>query len=176
MVRLPRAADSRGIPVFERVFATKEAREAGRAQPVKLITIWFGTFTVYKADIGTNDACLAPSPQHVPVARVKSNLAHIISLIRSPSSPYYSPETQLMLITPPPIIESVLNSQVHEKFKLLGEPVKETDFWRKLEVAREYKQAVLDVGVQEGVVTLDLWKAIVDKSGGESDAQLLPFF
>jgi hypothetical protein len=162
--------------VFERVFATKEAREAGRAQPVKLITIWFGMYLVSCTDVGTNDACLAPSPQHVPVPRLKANLVHIISLLRSPSSPHYSPETQIMLITPPPIIESVLDAQVHDKFKLIGQPAQETDFWRKLEVAREYKQAVLDVGAQEGVVTLDLWKAIVDKSGGESDEQLLPFF
>lgn len=38
--------------MFEQVFATKEAREAGRAQPVKLITIWFGEFVAWcRADI-----------------------------------------------------------------------------------------------------------------------------
>ncbi|WWD16797.1 hypothetical protein CI109_101229 [Kwoniella shandongensis] len=153
------------IPVFEQVFATKEAREKGYAQNVKLITIW----------LGANDACLAPSPQHVPLEEYKSNLHRLISLIQSPDSAYYAPETKIVLINPPPMIESKwLDSRI-EKWESFGKEGPKPDQNRDAKVAKEYAEACKDVARETGVPVVDLWQAVVEAAGGEGDDQLDPY-
>ncbi|WVQ83514.1 hypothetical protein IAT38_005655 [Cryptococcus sp. DSM 104549] len=154
------------VPVFEQVFATKEARDQGKAQHVKLITIW----------LGANDACLSPSPQHVPLEAYKQNLNHIIDLLRTPTSPWYAPETKIVLINPPPIIESAwLNSRV-EKWKQFGSVGPEPDQNRDAGVTRQYAEGCKEVAKAKGLPVVDLWTAVVEAAGGEGDDQLAPYF
>ncbi|KAF8497248.1 hypothetical protein F5888DRAFT_1634708 [Russula emetica] len=60
---------------------------------VRLITIWFGV----------NDASLPGFTQHVPLSLISENLTTMVHVIRAPESQWYSPETRLLLIIPPPI-------------------------------------------------------------------------
>lgn len=52
---------------------------------------------------GANDATDPGDRQHVDISKYAENLHTIISLVTSPTSPYYSPETRVILITPPPV-------------------------------------------------------------------------
>ncbi|OXC65348.1 hypothetical protein AYX13_05591 [Cryptococcus neoformans] len=154
------------IPVFEQVFATKKDREQGGIQQVKLITIW----------LGANDACLASSPQHVPLDKYKSNVKHIVNLIRDPSSPYHSPETKIVLISPPPIIEAAWIESRLEKWKSFGCEGPEPEQNRDAKVTKQYAEGCKEVGAELGVPVVDFWTAIVEGAGGEKDEQLAPYF
>ncbi|OXG10085.1 GDSL Lipase/Acylhydrolase family protein [Cryptococcus neoformans Ze90-1] len=154
------------IPVFEQVFATKKDREQGGIQQVKLITIW----------LGANDACLPSSPQHVPLDKYKSNVKHIVNLIRDPSSPYHSPETKIVLISPPPIIEAAWIESRLEKWKSFGCEGPEPEQNRDAKVTKQYAEGCKEVGTELGVPVVDFWTAIVEAAGGEKDEQLAPYF
>ncbi|KAF8892562.1 SGNH hydrolase-type esterase domain-containing protein [Infundibulicybe gibba] len=78
------------IPVFKQCLAESGTPNVPK---VRLLVIWFGA----------NDACIKPSPQHVPLTRFISNLKHMVNLVQSPKSSYYSPSTRIILITPPPV-------------------------------------------------------------------------
>ncbi|KAK8861300.1 hypothetical protein IAR55_002119 [Kwoniella newhampshirensis] len=154
------------IPVFEQVFATKEAREKGLAQEVRLITIW----------LGANDACLPPTAQHVPIETYRANLHHLIAQVQSPSSAYHSPNTKIVLVNPPPIIEDAwLKSRV-EKWTDFGSQGPKPDQNRDAKVTRRYAEVCKEVAKETGVPVVDLWQAIVDAAGGEADDQLAPYF
>lgn len=116
---------------------------------MKLITIWFGA----------NDACALPSPQHVPLERFVVRLLEMIDVVQSPSSPYYSPETKLILITPPPI----------------NAAQRPWDEFRKLELSREYANAVKRVGAERHVPVLDIWTAFW-AAANENETALEKFF
>ncbi len=60
---------------------------------MRLLVIWFGA----------NDAAVPPKDQHVPLARYKANLAKLIWMVAAPESPRYSPDTRVILMTPPPV-------------------------------------------------------------------------
>ncbi|KAJ8699788.1 isoamyl acetate-hydrolyzing esterase [Pleurotus ostreatus] len=79
------------LPVFRQYLATVDERK--HAPRIRLLTIWFGA----------NDACIKPSPQHVPLDKFTENIRAIVQMITSPSSGYYSPDTKIILITPPPV-------------------------------------------------------------------------
>ncbi|TRM61794.1 SGNH hydrolase-type esterase domain-containing protein [Schizophyllum amplum] len=137
-----------GIPVFEQVFAKKP--EQAHAPKVRLLLIWFGA----------NDACIPPSPQHVPLPKFTSNLKHILSLVRSPDSPYHSPETKIVLVTPPPVNTLQRGVDLHAR-----DPPKELD--RLFEVTETYAEAVRAVGVEagEGVAVVDVFGALWERAG-----------
>ena len=78
------------------VFA--KASERQNVPKVQLLTIWFGA----------NDAVLTGEQQHVPLEQYKANLSKLIHMVRDPSSEYYSPETRIILFTPPPVLTHVL--------------------------------------------------------------------
>jgi len=80
-----------GLTVFKEIFSTKDKRT--NIPTVRLLTIWWGA----------NDATNPGDPQHVDISKYAENLHTIISLITSPTSPYYSPDTRIIVITPPPI-------------------------------------------------------------------------
>jgi len=107
---------------------------------VKLLTIWFGA----------NDAAVPPSPQHVPRDRYKANLSHMIQMVKSPTSAYYSPETRIILITPPPVNTKQWNRP---------------DNPRVFENTRSYAEAVKEVGKKEDVAVADIWTPIFDGAG-----------
>ncbi|KAF9570800.1 hypothetical protein EC968_001400 [Mortierella alpina] len=73
----------------------EESQSSSDRTKIEFLTLFFGA----------NDACLAPSPQHVDVARYERNLRALIEMVHSPASPTYSPETRIIVICPPPIDE-----------------------------------------------------------------------
>lgn len=109
---------------------------------VRLLTIWFGA----------NDACIPSSKQHVPLERFQNNLLQLIDMVKSPTSQWYSPETKILLITPPPI---------------------NTHQWtadRTFDNTAAYAQAVRDVGAKAGVPLVDAWQAIWNNASQDEQA------
>ncbi|KAH7889242.1 SGNH hydrolase-type esterase domain-containing protein [Phlebopus sp. FC_14] len=127
------------IPVFEQVFAKQH--EQHHVPKVQLLTIWYGA----------NDAAPPPSVQHVPRDRFKSNLCGLVNMVKSPASAYYSPDTRIILITPPPV---------------------NTHQWegRNFDETRSYADAVKEVGAEVGVPVADIWTEIFDAAGREEKA------
>jgi len=128
------------IPIFEQVLA-KQNEQPG-APKVQLLTIWFGA----------NDTALPPSSQHVPRDRFKANLVHLVNMVKSPASAYYSPDTRIILITPPPV-----NTYQWTKNRVFSE-------------AKSYAEAVKEVGVEVGVPVADVWTEIWDAAGHDERA------
>jgi isoamyl acetate esterase len=121
------------------------------------LTIWFGA----------NDACIPPSPQHVPLPKYKANLAHLIQMIKSPSSEHHSPETQIILITPPPI-------NTYQRGADLASRTPPQTLDRKFDITKSYADAVKEIGKNEGILVLDVWTAIFD-AAGRDEKQLEKF-
>ncbi|KAN0076895.1 SGNH hydrolase-type esterase domain containing protein [Tylopilus felleus] len=127
------------IPVFEQVLAKQH--EQRHVPKVQLLTIWFGA----------NDAAPPPSSQHVPRDRYKDNLVHLVNMIRSPTSAYYSPHTRIILITPPPVNTHQWTDRIFEETKL-------------------YAEAAKEVGAQVGVPVADVWTEIWEAAGRDERA------
>ncbi|KAK1232260.1 isoamyl acetate-hydrolyzing esterase [Marasmius sp. AFHP31] len=136
------------IPVFEKVFARRE--DQGRVPKVRLLVVWFGA----------NDACIKPSPQHVPVTKFVSNLKYLVSLVRSPKSMFYSPETKIILITPPPI-------NTHQRRADLASRTPPQELDRLFDTTKQYAEAVKDAATEEEVGIVDIWSALWNGSGQE---------
>ncbi|GAA6006397.1 hypothetical protein JCM10207_000627 [Rhodosporidiobolus poonsookiae] len=122
-------------------------RKTERLPTIRLIFVWFGA----------NDACLPPSPQAITLERFKQNLHTIASLFRSPASPYHSPSTQLVYITPPPVDAETRNSELASR-----DPPRGPD--RDRERTRHFAEAVKAVAGEEGVPSVDVWSAITAKA------------
>jgi lysophospholipase L1-like esterase len=134
------------IPVFEKCFAKQHEQQ--HVPKVRILTIWFGA----------NDACLAPSPQHIPLPKFISNLTRLVHMVTSPTSPHYSPITRINLITPPPV-----NTYQREDDLQSRDPPKLLD--REFETTRKYAEAVVGVGKQEDLPVVDVWNAFYDAAG-----------
>lgn len=109
--------------------------------------------------LGANDSVLPGEVQHVDISKYAENLHTTISLVQSPTSPYYSPNTRVVLITPPPIF---VNQRP-------GEP------WdtRNNVNTKAYADQVLRVGEETGVPVLDAW-SLFWKYAGEEEERLRP--
>jgi len=127
------------IPVFEQVIAKQHERH--HPPKVQLLTIWFGA----------NDAAPPPSPQHVPRDRYKANLVHLVNMVKSPTSAHYSPDTRIILITPPPVNTYQWTSRIFAETK-------------------SYAEAVKEVGAQVGVPVADVWTEIWEAAGRDERA------
>lgn len=134
---------------------------------MQLLTIWFGA----------NDAVLADRKQYVPLDRFKANLRTLATNVRDEKSKWYSPATRVVLISPPPIIESDrLVGQFARWRSLYNAEGPEPTLDREWGRSRTYAEAVVDTGKEIGVPTVDLWNAIIRHAGGETPEQLRPYF
>jgi lysophospholipase L1-like esterase len=113
------------------------------------LIVWFGA----------NDAVLSDQIQHVPLATYKQNLKTILNLVRDPASPYHSPTTELILITPPPIDPPAWAAEVARKTG--GQQV---GVDRTTDNTRRYAEACREVAQEEGVPCVDAWSAINDQA------------
>lgn len=164
---LQRKLTGRGIPSFEVIFGTKEDREAGRAQEVQLLTIWFGT----------NDAVLPGRLQYTPIPRFQENLKTLVDYVRNKDSKWYSPNTRIVFINPPPFIAAdrlaTQYTRWRDEYKCEGpEPVLD----REWDNTKKYAEAVVELGKEINVPTIDLWTKIIEAAGGESPEHLKPYF
>lgn len=139
------------IPCFEQCLVPAKAQQDN--PKIRLLMIWFGA----------NDACIPPSPQHVPLHQFKANLSHIINLIKSPESKYYSPTTEILLLTPPPI-------NTFQRAADLDSRDPPLDLDRKFEITQAYAEAVKSVALDNSVHLVDIFGAIWDKVEHEEKA------
>ncbi|ORY78422.1 SGNH hydrolase [Leucosporidium creatinivorum] len=117
-----------------------------------LLIIWFGA----------NDAALPPSPQALTIEEFKANLHTLISLVRSPTSPHYSPSTKILLITPPPVDAEVRGADL-----MARDPPRVPD--RDAERTRQFAEAVKEVGKEAEIPAVDAWSRIneaAERDGG----------
>ncbi|KAK7054947.1 isoamyl acetate-hydrolyzing esterase [Paramarasmius palmivorus] len=128
--------------------ATQEQQKT--TPKVRLLVIWFGA----------NDACIKPSPQHVPITKFISNLKRMVNMVQSPRSEYYSAETRIILVTPPPVNEYQRKEDLESRT-----PPKELD--RLFDTTKEYAEAVKDVAREEEVAVVDIWTGLWDAAGRE---------
>ncbi|KWU45011.1 SGNH hydrolase [Rhodotorula sp. JG-1b] len=110
---------------------------------IALFCVWFGA----------NDAALPPSPQALTLAEFKTNLNKILDLLRSPKSPNYSPDTQLLLITPPPVDASKRTADLAQR-----DPPRSPD--RDASRTRQFAEAVKEVAHESNLPVLDAWSLI----------------
>ncbi|GAA5983446.1 hypothetical protein JCM5350_007653 [Sporobolomyces pararoseus] len=132
-----------GLPVIKQWLP----RVGERLPKIRMLFIWFGA----------NDAALPTSPQHVTIDDFKKNLVTILDLVRSPDSPYYSPSTIPILITPPPVDAAVRNNELTSRV-----PPRVPD--RDSEMTRQYAGAVREVAQKEEIHVVDVWTAIDEKA------------
>lgn len=158
--------DDRGIPAFEQVFPTIADRTAGKAQDVQLLTIWFGA----------NDAVHADRPQYVPLDRFRSNLRTIVNNVRDKDSKWYSPNTRIVIISCPPIIEAERQLGQLARWREFGSKGEAPTLDRDVANTKAYAMAAVEVGKELGVPAVDLWTAVVTAAGGEEPEKLKPFF
>jgi len=118
-----------------------------------MLTIWFGT----------NDAAIPPSPQHVPISQFVANLTKMVRMVTSSSSPWYSPSTHVILMTPPPV-----NSYMRAAVLGSRNPPLQPD--REFKVTQKYAEAVADVAEQQNVYLADVWTALYDAAGRDEQA------
>lgn len=109
-----------------------------------LLIVWFGA----------NDAVLQGQLQRVPLDAYKRNLKAILDLVKDSASPYHSPTTELMLVTPPPIDPAAWLAELVRK----GVDAVEAD--RTVENTRQYAEACKEVADAEGVPCVDAWTVI----------------
>ncbi|PIA13162.1 SGNH hydrolase, partial [Coemansia reversa NRRL 1564] len=107
----------------------------------RLVTILFGS----------NDAQYFGLKCHVPLDEFKTNIIDIVNIFKSPESEFYSPDTKIILITPPPVGDKLYAL----KFALDGKTVD-----RRNETSKPYAEAVREVAKELSVPCVDLWTAI----------------
>ncbi|THH10184.1 hypothetical protein EW145_g1484 [Phellinidium pouzarii] len=139
------------IPVFEQSLVLRN--EQTLASKMRLLTIWYGA----------NDSVLPGFLQHVPLARFDENLTHLINMVRNPASAWYSPETKIILITPPPINTNQRRAELAAK-----NPPQKLD--RAFDVTAEYAETVRRVGAREQISVVDAWQVVWDAAGQKEEA------
>ncbi|KAG0197275.1 hypothetical protein BGX28_009234 [Mortierella sp. GBA30] len=105
----------------------KEESQSPSTSNIQFLTIFYGA----------NDACLAPSPQHVDLARYEENIRTLIDMVHSPDSSTYSPETKVIVICPPPINEDRWALRRKDQGMKMD---------RDKDVTRRYAEACLRIG------------------------------
>ncbi|GJJ12232.1 hypothetical protein Clacol_006473 [Clathrus columnatus] len=142
-----------GLSVFKQILSPHNASYISHLPKIRLLTLWFGA----------NDACIPPSPQHVPLSRFESNIRELITIITTPSSAYYSPVTKIILITPPPVNTYQRGAELAAR-----DPPVALD--RTFETTKSYAEKVGEIGKSLNIPVLDVWNALYDAAGHDEKA------
>jgi hypothetical protein len=104
----------------------------------------------------------------------------MIDLVVSPASSYFSPKTQILLLTPPPFLTETWTRQ-HIAWALgegrattAEEAVYGTE--REGDLTHRYALACVDVARQTGVHCVDIHSGLIEAAGGTLEEQLKPYF
>jgi hypothetical protein len=130
------------------------------------------------ASSGANDATLPPCAQSLPLEKYIANMNYYVSSLVDPAAEYYQPDARIVLITPPPLVQSMRLEMPLPP----GIPKEDQGKERDLNHTRKFKDACLAIGeewkakTKGRVQVVDLWKAIVDAAGSDQDSDLRPFF
>jgi lysophospholipase L1-like esterase len=128
-------------------------RDKPHVPEIRILAVWFGA----------NDACVKPSPQHVPLNTFTSNLEKFVDLVHSPESVYYSPSTRIVLMSPPPV------NTYQRVVDLASRPVPLV-LDRDFETTRAYANAVKGVAQAKRVAFVDIWTEFWQAAGEQERA------
>ncbi|KZT26466.1 SGNH hydrolase [Neolentinus lepideus HHB14362 ss-1] len=134
------------IPVFEQYLPKREVQQY--LPKMQLLVIWFGA----------NDA-IVPQPEYVhsvSASALASNLRRLVNMVKSVESPYYSPWTRVILMTPPP----VNTYQRAEDLQSWG-----LGLDRNFDKTKRYAEVVKDVGIVDAIPVADIWTNLWEASG-----------
>ncbi|KAJ7752012.1 GDSL Lipase/Acylhydrolase [Mycena metata] len=134
------------LPVLEQCLPNK--RDQQHVAKIKLLVVWFGA----------NDACIKPSPHHVPLPKFTDNLNRIVHLVHSAD-----PSTKIILVTPPPV-------NTHQRLANLASRDPPLALDRNFEVTKEYAEAVKAAAGASNVPVVDVWTAIWKAAGEREEA------
>ncbi|KAF8945064.1 hypothetical protein BGZ47_003299 [Haplosporangium gracile] len=123
------------------VLGGNNGASAGTLGAIKLVVI----------ALGTDDASFPNTRHHVPLLAYKENLRTLIKTIRFPDSPNYSPDTQIILITPAPVDTEMWAASL----AAVNLPLD-----RSNNVTQQYAHACAEVGEELHVPVVDLWSDI----------------
>ncbi|KAJ2821375.1 isoamyl acetate-hydrolyzing esterase [Coemansia sp. 'formosensis'] len=115
--------------------------------------------------LGSNDALLPGLLRHVPIDEFTSNIESMVTMVTDPLSPNYSPNTKILLITPPP-----LGAKLNVAFWEASHSWETAH--RTPESVKACADAIRQVAQKHALPCVDLWAAIeakVDGAGGEFD-------
>jgi hypothetical protein len=138
--------------IFRDLFPTVE--EQKHYPRIVLLTVW----------LGTNDATFPGSSEHVPLDQFAAALKDIFGVVRE-----RSPQTKIVLITPPPIYTPVVQELVNDR----NDPP--TEMNRSAEMQGTYVQAVKDIGREEKIPVVDAWEPIWEAAGSKQPEAVMPF-
>ena len=113
--------------------------------------------------LGANDSVLPFRKQHVPLADFSENLTQLVRTFTSPASAYYSAETRVILLTPPPV-----NTYQRGADLAAREPPQECD--RDFATTGQYAAAVREVAKMENVALVDVYLRLWEGCGREEKA------
>jgi len=130
-----------GLTSFKHIFASRDKHSS--LPVVKLLTIW----------LGANDATLSGDRQHVSYDQYLENIHTMASMIRSPTSPYYSPRTRIILLTPPPVNPSQFPQDLN----------------RTPEHTKMYADGIKTVGEELDLPVVDVWSLFWIKAGEKEE-------
>ncbi|KAI7826317.1 SGNH hydrolase-type esterase domain-containing protein [Kickxella alabastrina] len=131
--------ESKGIEM-----AGRDDTFAGATPTVRLMTIFYGA----------NDSAMKPSWRHVPLDVFSANLRYMVSLVSDPESDYYSPETRIVLVTPPALGERM--------YEVSWKGTSEQGV-RKNNNTKLYADAVKEIARDFKLPCVDMWTAVEDK-------------
>ncbi|KAJ2160530.1 isoamyl acetate-hydrolyzing esterase [Coemansia sp. RSA 552] len=97
---------------------------------------------------GANDAKVESAETYVPIDTFGDNLEYFISLLQDSDSPHYSPNARIVVITPPPAGDLLLEAMAEYQG---GEVTSKNG------ITKEYAQRALGVAQQMNVASIDLY-------------------
>jgi lysophospholipase L1-like esterase len=80
----------------------------------------------------------------------------MVHAIQAPESPWYSPETKIILITPPPIHVPSLREDLQPT--------------RRFDITRAYAEEVRRIGESEKIPVVDAWTGVWEAAGKNEEA------
>jgi lysophospholipase L1-like esterase len=136
--------------MFRDLFPTQE--EQKYLPRIAMLTVW----------LGTNDSTFPGSTQHVPLDAFVAALKDIFAVVRE-----RSPQTKIILITPPPIYVKDVEQQLY------SDPPRPID--RSVDLQGRYAKAVKTLGEDEGIPVVDAWDPIWEAAGSREEEAVRPF-
>ena len=127
---------------------SKKSERTDFTPNVKLLTIWFGA----------NDAADSAGPQYVPLEEYSQNLSTLIQLVKDPSSEWYSPDTRIIVFTPPPVNSVKWGEHMKTAYGLDGPD-------RNSERTKTYAEAAKEVAKKQGVPVVDVFSLLWNVAG-----------
>jgi len=157
-------AYQRRLDIVNRGLSGYNTTQALRALPLCMPEAEHSRVRLLLLFFGANDARIAGSPggpdQSVPLDEFKRNLK---AMVHHPAVRAHE-GVKVILVTPPPIDERMCLKADQERFPSLGRILRRT-----AANTATYAQGVRDLGQELGLPVLDVWSAMVTRSGNTRD-------